>query len=106
VASGSGHAAVISSGAECGKLSPLKEVPMPTTIEPVTLETIEAAALQLSAADHALLLERLIVRLDADPELDQAWLAEAQRRDEEAEKDPSLWLSGPEVLAEVQGELR
>lgn len=79
---------------------------MPTTLENADLEIIEAAALQLPLAEQALLVERLMSRLDADPEIERAWIAEAQRRDEAAEKDPALWLSGPEALASLRAKFQ
>jgi Putative addiction module component len=37
-----------------------------------TVETLEAAALQLTLADRARLVDRLIATLDADPEVEEA----------------------------------
>ena len=42
-------------------------------LESETVETLEAAALQLTPADRARLVERLIATLDANPEVDEAW---------------------------------
>ena len=36
---------------------------------PLTIESLEAEALQLNSADRARLIERLIASLDADPEI-------------------------------------
>ena len=79
---------------------------MATTLEPMTVETIEAAFLSLPAADRGVLVERLLARLDANPEVDQAWLLEAQRRAAAAEADPSLWIPYEEAMARLQDEFR
>lgn len=44
------------------------------------LEDIEAAALQLAAADRAHLAERLLESLDEDDQILAAWIDEAERR--------------------------
>ena len=41
-------------------------------LESETVETPEAAALQLTPADRARLVDRLIATLDADPEVEEA----------------------------------
>ena len=51
-----------------------------------TVEALEAEALQLSAAERARLVERLIASLDADPDVDEAWAAEVERRNAEIER--------------------
>jgi hypothetical protein len=38
-----------------------------------SVERLEAAALQLTPADRARLVDRLIATLDADPEVEEAW---------------------------------
>ena len=45
---------------------------------PPTIETVEADALQLTNAERALLVERLIASLDADPDVEAARYAEAE----------------------------
>ena len=49
-------------------------------LESETVETLEAAALQLTPADRARLVDRLIATLDADPEVEEAWAAEVERQ--------------------------
>jgi putative addiction module component len=44
-------------------------------LESETDDTREAAALQLTAADRARLVDRLIATLDAEPEVEEAWAA-------------------------------
>ena len=55
---------------------------------PTQLEIVEAQAMQLSPAERNHLLERLIVSLDADPEVEAAWEQLADQR--EAELDAGL----------------
>lgn len=45
-----------------------------------TVESVEADALQLSVAERELLVERLILSLNADPVVEEAWAAEIDRR--------------------------
>ena len=69
-----------------------------------TIETLEAAALQLTPADRARLVDRLIATLDADPEVEEAWAAEVERRQSEIENGTVSLLPGPETLAKLKAE--
>jgi putative addiction module component (TIGR02574 family) len=69
-----------------------------------TVETLEAAALQLSRAERARLVDRLIATLDADREVEQAWAAEVERRQSEIENGTVSLLPGPESLAKLKAE--
>jgi len=71
-----------------------------------TVEALEAEALQLSAAERARLVERLIVSLDADPDVEEAWAAEVERRNAEIESGAVALVSGPEALARLKSEFR
>jgi putative addiction module component (TIGR02574 family) len=55
------------------------------------LEEIEQAALNLPAAERAQLVTRLVASLgeEVDAEIELAWVDEAERRYQEAVKDPS-----------------
>ncbi len=72
----------------------------------LTIESLEAEALQLSAAERARLIERLIASLDADPEVEEAWAAEVERRHAEIENKTVLLLPGVETLAKLRAEFR
>ena len=72
---------------------------------PPTVETVEADALQLPAADRAHLIERLIASLDADPGIEAAWAAEAERRHAAIGSGAVTPLPGPETLADLKAEL-
>ena len=73
--------------------------------EPETVETIAAAALHLTPADRARLVDPLIATLNVDPELDEAWAAEVWRRQAEIENGTVSFLPGPETLAKLKAEL-
>ncbi len=73
---------------------------MPLEME--TVETLEAAALHLPPADRARLVERLIATLDIDPEVEEAWAAEVERRQAEIESGAVSLLPGPETLAKLK----
>ena len=66
-----------------------------------TIEIIEAEALQLSAAERARLIERLIASLDVDPGVEEAWAAEVERRNSEVESGKVTLLPGPEAIAKL-----
>ena len=68
------------------------------------VEELEAEALQLPAADRARLVERLIASLDADPDVEEAWAAEIERRHAEVETGKVSLLPGPETLAKLKAD--
>ena len=71
-----------------------------------TVEVLEAEALQLSAAERARLIERLIASLDTDPEVEEAWAAEVERRNAQIESGAVSLVPGPEALAKLKAEFR
>jgi putative addiction module component (TIGR02574 family) len=71
-----------------------------------TIEALEAEALRLSAAERARLVERLIASLDLDPELEEAWAAEVERRNAEIESGAVALISGPEAISRLKAEFR
>jgi putative addiction module component (TIGR02574 family) len=70
------------------------------------IEVVEAEALQLPAADRARLVERLIASLDMDPEVEEAWAAEVERRNAEVESGAVSLIPGPDALAELKAQFR
>lgn len=70
------------------------------------LETVETEALQLSAGERALLVERLIASFDFDQETEEAWAAEVERRDAEIQTGAVSLLAGPEALAKLRAEFK
>ena len=71
-----------------------------------SIERIEAEALQLSAAERARLIERLISSLDLDPEVEEAWAAEVERRNNEVQSGKVSLVPGPEALAKLKASLK
>ncbi len=71
-----------------------------------TIEALEAEALRLSAAERARLVERLIASLDLDPELEETWAVEVERRSAEIESGAVALISGPEALARLKAEFQ
>jgi len=67
-----------------------------------SIESIEAEALQLSPTDRARLVERLIASLDVDPEIEEAWATEVERRNSEVENGTVSLVSGPEAIAKLK----
>lgn len=70
------------------------------------VELLEAEALQLTVAERARSVERLITSLDADPEIEDAWAAEVERRHAQIESGTVAPLPGPETLAKLRAEFR
>lgn len=70
-----------------------------------TLEELEAEVLQLPPADRSHLLERLIVSLDADADVEEAWEREADRREAELESGAVTAVPGHEVMARLRSRL-
>ena len=52
------------------------------------------------------MVERLIASLDIDPAIEEAWAAEAERRNAEIESGAVSLISGPEALAELKVQFR
>lgn len=69
---------------------------------PATVEDLEEEALQLTAAERAHLVERLIASLDLDPAVEDAWAAEVERRHAAVERGEVAMLPGPEALARLK----
>ena len=70
------------------------------------VDLLEAEVLRLSPADRARLVERLIASLDADPEVEEAWAAEVERRNAEIESGAVSLFPGPEALSELKAQFR
>jgi len=73
---------------------------------PTSIEVLEAEVLGLSAAERSRLLERLIASLDADPEIQKAWVQEAERRDAEVDSGAVSLVPGEQVLSRLRSDLR
>lgn len=71
-----------------------------------TVEALEAEALSLSSAQRARLVEKLIASLDSEPDIENAWAAEVERRHAEIESGAVSLLPGPETLARLRAEFQ
>ncbi len=67
---------------------------------------LEAEVLSLSAADRARILERLIESFDNDTKIDDAWLDEALRREQEVVSGKVAMVPGREAVARIRAQLR
>jgi hypothetical protein len=65
------------------------------------LEALEAEILNLPLADRTHLLDRLVMSLEADTAIEQAWVKEASRRDAEIESGLRQTVDGQEVIARL-----
>lgn len=71
-----------------------------------SIETLAAEVLSLSSADRSNLLDSLIASLDADPDVEDAWMKEAKRRDDEIESGAVVALQLDDVLSRLRAQLR
>ena len=71
-------------------------------------ETLAAEALKLDTQSRAKLAERLLASLEelSEEEANQAWAAEAQRRDSELDVDPTQERPAEDVMREALSRLR
>lgn len=69
------------------------------------LEVLEAEVLKLAQVDRSHLIERLIASLDIDPEVEEAWAREADRRDAELGSGLSVAVPGQEAIARLRAKL-
>lgn len=70
-----------------------------------SLEVLEAEALKLAPADRSHLLERLIASLDVDPQVEEAWELEADRREASLESGSAVEVSGQEAISRLRSRL-
>jgi putative addiction module component (TIGR02574 family) len=64
-------------------------------------EALAQQILNLPRQERSHILERLIASLDDDPEIEELWLKEATRRNDEADRDPSILIPAEEVFARL-----
>lgn len=66
------------------------------------LEMLEAEVMQLAPVERSRLLERLIASLDSDPEVEEAWALEADRREAELESGSIVTVPGRDAIARLR----
>lgn len=69
------------------------------------LEVLEAEVLQLAPVERSQLLERLIASLDSDPEVEEVWEREADRREAELKSGLVAAVPGPEAIVRLRARL-
>ena len=72
----------------------------------LALEVLESEALSLPAPERARLIEKLIVSLDTEPDVEAAWAEEVERRHMEVESGAVSLLPGAETLARLKSEFQ
>ena len=72
--------------------------------DPITIESVQLAALQLKPAARAQLTHTLVQSLASLPEaeIEQLWLAEGERRDAELTSGQIQGIAGDEVFRRLQ----
>ncbi len=73
---------------------------------PANVEELEAEVLSLSTAQRAHLVGKLIASLDAEPDVENAWATEVERRHAEIESGSVTLLPGAETLARLRAEFQ
>ena len=71
-------------------------------MSPVTLERIEAEALQLDRADRAVLVEHLLTSLDDADEVRVAWDAEIETRVRAADAGETQSIGADQVFRQIE----
>jgi len=69
------------------------------------LEALEAEVLKLAPADRSHVLERLLASLDSDPEVEEAWKREADRREAELESGAVAAVPDHEAMTRLRSKL-
>ncbi len=72
----------------------------------IALEALEAEVLNLPSADRSRLLDKLIASIDSDREIEDAWMKEAKRRDDEIDSGAVEAIPLDAVLSRLRLELR
>ena len=72
----------------------------------VPMEALEAEVLNLPSADRSRLLDRLIASMETDAAVEEAWMLEARRRDEEIESGTVQAIPSEVALARLRAGLR
>ncbi len=71
----------------------------------MTIDELEAAALELSVEERARLAERLMASIGADDDIELAWVEEAERRYEELRTGHETGLPLEGFRARMQAQL-
>ncbi|HEY5581177.1 MAG TPA: addiction module protein [Rhodoferax sp.] len=72
---------------------------------PSQLEYVQAQAMQLTPTERNQLLERLIISLDTDPQVEAAWEQLADQREADLEAGLAQFIPADEVMATLRARL-
>jgi putative addiction module component (TIGR02574 family) len=75
----------------------------------IPMEVLAVEALALPAEERSQLLDRLLASLEAeplDPQWEQAWSAEVDRREAAIASGQARWIDGNEVVARLRARLK
>lgn len=70
------------------------------------IEILEAEALKLTPGERAALAQRLLASLDVDPEIEEAWAVEVERRIADVESGAVKVIPIAEALAQLRAALK
>ena len=70
------------------------------------IEQLEAEVLNLPATERSRLLDKLLASLDQDRSVEEAWMKEAKRRDDEIESGIVAAIPGDVVMARLRAGLK
>ena len=73
---------------------------------PTHIEVLEAEVLSLSTAERSRLRERLIASLDVDPEIEEAWVGEAEKREAELVSGSVVPVPGDQAMARLRARFK
>lgn len=68
----------------------------------LTVATLQAEVLKLSASDRAKLLDLLLDSIDQDEEVEREWQLLADERDAELDAGAAVAIPGPPMLARLR----
>jgi hypothetical protein len=72
----------------------------------IPVDVLEAEALSLPQADRSRRVDRLPASLGHDPEWEQAWSDEADRREARINDGHGHWVNGSEAVARIRASLK
>ena len=72
----------------------------------IPIDILEAQALSLPQADRSRLVDRLLASLGHDPEWEEAWSEEADRRESRINDGQAQWVKGPEAVQRIRDSLK
>ena len=72
----------------------------------IPVEVLELEVLNLPPAERSRLLDRLLASLDPDPDWEDAWAKEIDRREAEIAAGRAAWVPGEEAVARIRSQLK